>query len=85
MTVTRREAVARAIYMTHWELPEESKRGPETRWPPTWETASPAVRDWVLAQADSAIEAMEQIRAAEQQSAPQVSLQGALHTDRRTG
>lgn len=56
--MTQRETVARAIYMTHWALPEESKRGLDPRNVPTWEGASQAVRDWVLAQADAAIEAM---------------------------
>lgn len=60
--MNRREAVARAIYATHWELPEESKRGLDPQVPPTWETTSQAVRDWVLAQADSAIAAYEAAR-----------------------
>jgi hypothetical protein len=59
MTVTRRETIARAIYMTHWGLPEESKRGLDPRIPPPWENVSGAVREWVLAQADAAIEAYE--------------------------
>lgn len=51
------ERVARAIYMTHWELPDEGKRGNE-RLPPTWDNASGAVRDWVRKQAEAAIDAL---------------------------
>jgi hypothetical protein len=56
--MTQRETVARAIYMTHWSLPEESLRGLDRHMTPPWENVSSAVREWVLAQADAAIEAM---------------------------
>lgn len=36
-----RNGVARAIYMTHWSLPDDSYTGLERRIPPTWENASP--------------------------------------------
>lgn len=54
-----RERVAEAIYMAHWQLPAESSRGLEHRFPPTWETASGAVKDWVRKQAEAAIAAMD--------------------------
>jgi len=41
------EQAAKAIYATHWRKPS-----------PDWEEASEAVRDWVRAQALSAINAM---------------------------
>jgi len=56
------EIAARAIYNTHWKLPEESARGLDPHFPPTWETASEAVRDWVRKQAAAAIAAYEAVR-----------------------
>lgn len=53
------ERVARAIYMRHWALPEESLRGLDPRFPPAWEASSEAVRQWVREQASAAIEAYE--------------------------
>lgn len=55
MTQDRRDTVARAIYTTHWKAPD-----PETgrAGAPVWENVSAAVREWVLAQADSAIAAL---------------------------
>lgn len=56
---TRVEAVARAIYMTHWGLAEESKYGVDRHDPHTWDGASQAVRFWVLKQAAAAVAAYE--------------------------
>ena len=59
MKTTEREYVARTIYMTHWK-----PTGSDTRTPgaPQWEQASDHVREWVLAQADAAIRALDRYR-----------------------
>lgn len=54
------ERVARAIYMTHWDPGPESKRGLDHRFPPMWDAASAEVKNWVRAQAVSAIAAMDE-------------------------
>jgi hypothetical protein len=54
--MSRRAAVARAIYMTHWQ-PGDFATG--RRGAPQWEQVSDAVREWTLAQADAAIAAYE--------------------------
>jgi hypothetical protein len=47
MLINEIERVAQAIYATHWRSPSQ-----------TWEEASEAVKDWVRAQALSAINEM---------------------------
>ena len=46
------DAVARAIYETHWSVPESGNA------PPAWDNASDSVKKWVRAQAKSAIAAL---------------------------
>lgn len=53
MTPTEIDRVARAIYTTHW------RQTPSGNHPPTWENTTEEIRDWVRAQAVSAIEAIQ--------------------------
>lgn len=60
MAADRVERVAHAIYMTHWQPSDENPRAQDHRFPPTWENASESVREWVRAQAVSAIAAADE-------------------------
>lgn len=56
------EAVAKAIYMTHWRNIPRGRYELADIMPPPWEAASPAVREWVRKQAEQAIAASQTFR-----------------------